>query len=106
MSKVTRRDAIKFAAAAGVAGVTAAMLPTPAAAEGFLVGKWVVRCPVGHQDTVDALTRNHKCEKCGRTSVDGGAATVVCPNGHGSLVSGITTSHTCPEKGCNKECKR
>ena len=115
MSEVTRRDALKFAAAAGVAGVAAVVLPTPAAAEGFLEGKWVVRCfgkgNEKHDDTVTRITRNHDCSKCGRKSVNEGAAHVVCPDGHASLVSGITRNHICPEpvgegKLCGKECKR
>jgi len=113
MSQVTRRDTIKMAAVAGVASVGVLMIPSPAAAEGFLEGTWIVRCEDGHDDKVEDITRNHTCE-CGKKSVDGGTAIVVCPDGHGgkeNKVEGITRQHQCqhplPGGGiCGKQCRR
>jgi hypothetical protein len=74
------------------------------AGEGFLIGTWVVRCPIGHDDVVHDITRNHDCEKCGRRSVDRGSARVVCPVGHTDAVNDITAQHVCST--CGKQCRR
>ena len=78
---------------------------------GFLDGTWIVRCPKGHDDQVDDITRNHDCETCGEKAVDDGNANVVCPDGHATHVGGITRSHLCtfnlPGGGiCGKQCRR
>lgn len=80
--------------------------------DGFLRGTFVVRCPNGHDDTVEGITRNHDCEKCGSKAVDGGTAMVVCPDGHATRVEGVTEGHLCTQpiddQGhlCGKQCRR
>lgn len=79
--------------------------------EGFLRGTFIVRCPSGHDDQVEGITRNHDCEKCGKKAVDEGTAQVVCPDGHDSRVEGITESHLCTFRYasgamCGKQCRR
>lgn len=78
---------------------------------GFLRGTFIVRCPAGHDDQVDGITRNHDCEKCGRKAVDEGSANVVCPDGHATPVEGVTESHSCTSQVqsgalCGKQCRR
>ena len=80
--------------------------------DGFLRGTFVVRCPNGHDDTVEGITRNHDCEKCDKKSVDEGTAMIVCPDGHATRVEGITEGHLCTEviddagHQCAKQCRR
>jgi hypothetical protein len=84
---------------------TVGLLAVPSLAQAqALRGTWIVRCPDGHDDIVTGITRNHNCEKCGKTSVSGGGAMVVCPNGHASGVDGITEHHKCTT--CGQECRR
>jgi len=80
---------------------------------GFLEGTFIVRCPRGHDDQVEDITRNHDCSHgdCGLRSVDDGRATVLCPDGHANHVEGITRQHKCtfplPSGGeCAKQCRR
>lgn len=108
MNAITRRKAIKVI---GVATISTILFPSLAVAEGFLRGTWIVRCPNGHDDQVDDITRNHDCEKCGAKAVDGGTANVVCPDGHATRVTGVTESHLCsyplPGGGtCGKQARR
>ena len=111
MSMVTRRNAITFLVTFGIAVM---LFSAPAAArrfDGFLVGTFIVRCPNGHDDQVENITRNHDCEKCGAKAVDGGKAKVVCPDGHATPVEAITRQHKCtqplPGGGeCAKQCLR
>ena len=108
MIEVNRRGMLKLAV--GAAGF-ALLASTRAAAVGFLRGTWIVRCPNGHDDQVDDITRNHDCETCDAKSVDGGSANVVCPDGHATHVEGVTESHACsfklPNGGiCRKQCRR
>jgi hypothetical protein len=77
---------------------------------GFLEGTWKVRCPKGHDDIVENITRNHTCEECGVKAVDDGRAIVLCPDGHENRVEGITRRHLCQYKlpngnACGKECR-
>jgi hypothetical protein len=111
MSMVTWRSATRLLVTLGIGVV---LLSAPAAArvfDGFLVGTFIVRCPNGHDDQVEDITRNHDCEWCGAKAVDGGRARVVCPDGHATHVEGITRQHKCtqplPGGGeCAKQCRR
>ncbi len=71
--------------------------------EGFLEGKFKVRCPLGHDDIVSGITHNHTCEKGPHKSVVKGSAILVCPDGHMNPVGNITRSHKCWI--CEKECR-
>lgn len=78
---------------------------------GFLRGTWIVRCPKGHDDQVEDITKDHDCEKCDAKAVDSGSANVVCPHGHATHVEGITESHLCSEPLpgggiCGMQCRR
>jgi hypothetical protein len=73
-------------------------------AQACLVGTWKVRCPNGHDDTVNDVTCNHVCEKCHADAIKDGSGCVVCPHGHAAHVSTGSrderdewlTSFTCP----------
>jgi len=67
-----------------LAGIVLADAPE---AQACLVGTWVVRCPDGHDNTVNDITCQHECEttlpsgqKCGKQVFDGSWVTVVCPD--------------------------
>ncbi len=77
-------------------------------AKNYLVGKWVVRCPKNHDDTVDEGTAQHRCETCGLQVFDEETVTVVCPANHPNRVKivGRTESIVCREPGCGKQCRR
>ena len=88
-----------------------ALAPDAWADSGMLIGTFKVRCPAGHDDIVEGITRNHDCETCDAKSVDSGKAMVVCPIGHATQVALVTRSHRCtfqlPDGSvCGKECKR
>jgi hypothetical protein len=115
MNEFTRRDAIKITAATAAAGIVTLMTPSPAAAEGVLIGTFYVYCEKCHQvDKVEDHTRNHTCEnqKCKHKTVDGGTGYLVCPDGHwrDNKVEAITKAHACAKKlangqPCAKECE-
>ena len=115
MIELTRRDAIKMTAAAGVAGIAALVDPPPAAAEGCLEGTFYVYCTECKRvDKVEDITCNHTCEndECKNKTVDGGTAYLVCPYGHwrDNKVEGITRQHQCqkelPNGGiCGYQCR-
>jgi hypothetical protein len=92
--------------------ITTAAKSSTTTPDGFLEGTFIVRCPGGHTDTVEGITRNHDCEKCGLKAVDGGTAYVVCPDGHATRVEGITRTHLCTQvidcdgHLCGKQCRR
>ena|SRR6516164_4947691 len=105
---VSRRFWIKRT---GVAVGIMALATTVWGYDGFLRGTWIVRCPNGHNDQVEDITRNHDCEKCGAKAVSGGSANVVCPVGHATHVEGITESHICSQRNpdgsmCGRQCRR
>lgn len=70
---------------------------------GALQGTYKVICNNGHVDTVDGITEDHDCEKCGQQSVGSGSANILCgPNDHKNWVEGVTTGHKCGV--CGAEC--
>ena len=71
----------------------------------MLRGSWDVVCPAGHVDRVDAVTRDHDCDKCGSKCVDNGTARVRCPHcGKVDAVGGVTEQHMC--SACNKQTRQ
>lgn len=102
---MTRRDIITR-----MLGITSVIVAVPNYAEACLYGKWNVRCPNGHIDTVTDGTCQHKCEKCRAQVFSGKDVTVVCRNGHSSRIttgdcgrSTCTTSYICPK--CGIDCR-
>jgi hypothetical protein len=89
-----------------MAGPLLAIAQTPKIPEeGALIGKFKVRCPLGHDGFVSGITRNNTCNVGGRDHprVVKGSAMVVCPDGHPNPVGNITRSHKCWIDG--KECE-
>ncbi len=109
--RLPARNTLFVLAMLAMFGAVAGTFTATTRADGFLVGTWVVRCENNHDDQVEALTRNHDCEKCGKKSVDGGKAKVVCPDNHATQVEGVTRQHKCDFKldsggECGKQCLR
>ena len=104
----TRRQALFWAASAGLASIVGSALPADAAPENYLWGTWYVRCPDGHDDKVEKGTAQHKCETCGKQCFKDGKVVVVCPKGHPNEieVKGRVESAKCKHEGCGVECRR
>jgi hypothetical protein len=63
------------------------IVAAPRAARACLIGTWKVRCPNGHDNTVDEITCNHTCDKCHAQAFKDGEGNIVCPNYHVNHVS-------------------
>ena len=110
--QTTRREFI--ASTLGTITGLGLLLSQPSDSIACLVGTWWVRCPNRHVDTVEDVTCNHTCEKCGANAVSNGNGTVVCPVGHDNYVRTGSRSergswlktYRCTQRDCGRECCR
>ena len=89
----------------GTIGAAGIIVAAPSPARACMYGKWIVRCPNGHDDVVTEGTCQHVCEKCGTQVFSGDVVTVVCPAGHPNRVhtGDAMRSWKC---SCGRECRR